>query len=92
MLYIDMNEAQVVLMELALSTDGMEFGCRRATVKPFGPEDTPDAVAVEVRQEVPDTKVRSSRPKPVDLRSWETMARSSAVARQASRCGRLERS
>lgn len=92
MLYIDMNEAQVVLMELTLSTDGMKFGCRRATVKPFGPEDTPDAVAVEVRQEVPDTKVRSSRPKPVDLRSWQTMARSSAVARQASRCGRLERS
>lgn len=48
MLYIDMNEAQVVLMELTLSTDGMKFGCRRATVKPFGPEDTPDAVAVEV--------------------------------------------
>jgi len=92
MLYNDMNEAQVVLMELALSTDGMEFGCRRATVKPFGPEDTSDAVAVEVGAGSTGHEGRSSRPKPVGLQSWQTMARSSAVARQASRCGRLERS
>lgn len=54
--YIDMNEAQVVVAELALAADGMGAGCRWAPVESLGPEDVPDAVAVEVGQEVPDNE------------------------------------
>jgi hypothetical protein len=92
MLDVEMHKAEVVVLERALA-----FGrlCRYwlgPAIEAFGLEDAPDAVAIEMRQEMGDDKVSSSRAKLVTRRSVQTMARSSSVAFHGSRCGRAERS
>src|SRR5215210_6022809 len=54
---VDMDEAEVVVLELALATFGPVRGRRWPPAQSFGPQDAqdaPDAVAVEVRQEMAD--------------------------------------
>lgn len=52
MLRSDMNEAEVILLEVTLAARRGRGGRRRQPIEAFGLEDTPDAVAVEMRQEV----------------------------------------
>jgi hypothetical protein len=54
LLDVDMNEAEVVVAELPRTPGRTLRGCGTTSVQPLGLEDAPDAVAVEVRQEVPD--------------------------------------
>jgi hypothetical protein len=51
---VDVHEAEVVVLEGALAPLGLVRGGRPPPVQAFGPQDAPDAVAVEVRQEVGD--------------------------------------
>ena len=83
-----MHEAEVIVLEGALAFGGLRRCRFKATVEAFGLEDAPDAVAVEMRQEMGDDNVRSSRAKLVTRRSMQTMARSSSVAFQGNWCGR----
>ena len=56
MLDVDMHEAEVIVLEGALAFGGL-WRCRLGpAVQPLGPEDAPDAVAVEMRQEMGDDK------------------------------------
>jgi hypothetical protein len=50
----DVHEAEVVVLEGALAPPGLVRGGRRPPAQPLGAEDAPDAVAVEVRQEMGD--------------------------------------
>ena len=49
---IDVHEAKVVVLEAALAFGGLCRGRLGAAVQAFGLEDAPDAVAVEMRQEM----------------------------------------
>jgi hypothetical protein len=51
---VDMDEAEVIVLELALTRFGLVRGRRWPPAQSLGTEDPPDAVAVEVRQEVAD--------------------------------------
>src|SRR5690349_10639606 len=51
-----MHEAEVIVLEGALAFGGLRRCWLGATVQPFGLEDAPDAVAVEMRQEVRNDK------------------------------------
>ena len=51
---VDVHEAEVVVAEAALASPWPPRGGRRPAAQPLGVEDAPDAVAVEVRQEVAD--------------------------------------
>jgi hypothetical protein len=53
---VDVDEAEVIVFEGALALCGPLRHRLGAAVQPFGLEDTPDAVAVEVRQEVAHDK------------------------------------
>src|SRR3954471_16649023 len=53
---VDVNEAEVVLLERALALGGALRNGLGPAVQALGLEDTPNAVAVEVRQKVADDK------------------------------------
>ena len=53
-LEVDVDEAEVVVMECALALGGLVGDRLWSAVQSFGLEDAPDAVAVEVRQEMRD--------------------------------------
>lgn len=54
MLDVDVDEPEVVVAELALSFGGLHDRLGRSSVKAFGLENTVYAIAVEVRQEMPN--------------------------------------
>lgn len=92
MLHVDMDIAQVIIPEGALSPRRADLLLRRPAIEACVLEDAPDAVAVEVGRKCRSTKVRSSSPNSVTRRRWQTIARSSSVAFQASNRGLLLRS
>jgi len=51
---VDVHEAELVILEAALSFGGLCWRRFSAPVQSFGLEDTPDAVAIEMRQEMAD--------------------------------------
>src|SRR5689334_23586249 len=51
-----MHEAEVIVLEAALAFGGLCRGWLGATVQPFGLEDAPNAVAVEMGQEMCNDK------------------------------------
>src|SRR5690348_15230198 len=56
MLDVDVHEAEVIVLEGALAVGGLRRGRFGAAVEARGLEDAPDAVAVEMRQEMADDK------------------------------------
>src|SRR3954466_9945205 len=53
---VDMNKAEVIVLEAALAFGGLRAWWLGATIEAFGLEDAPDAVAVEMRQEMGNDK------------------------------------
>ena len=51
-----MDEAEVIVLEGALALEGLGRCRLGAAVQPFGLEDAPDAVAIQMRQEMGDDK------------------------------------
>ena len=51
---VDMDEAEVLVLELTLAPFGPVRGRRSPPAQPLGAEDAPDTVTVEVRQEMAD--------------------------------------
>ena len=90
MIDVDVHEAEVILLEGALALSGSFRNTLCPTVQALGLEDAPDAVAIEVRQEVADNKGQIIEAKLVARRTAQTMARSSSVAFHGSRCGLAE--
>ena len=51
---VDVNKAQVIVLEAPLSFARLRRGFGRSSIEPFGLEYPVDAVAIEVWQEVPE--------------------------------------
>src|SRR4051794_5073651 len=51
---VDVDKAEVVIFEAALTAFGSIWGRPWSPTKPFGPKNTPDAVTIEMRQKMCD--------------------------------------
>lgn len=54
MFHADVDKAQITVLEAALPFAGLRCGLGWSSIKPLGLEHPIDAVAIEVRQDVPE--------------------------------------
>src|SRR3954451_18735738 len=81
---VDVHEAEVIVLEAALAFGGLRRCWLGAAIEALGLENAPDAVAVEMRQEMCNDKCQVIEREVGDATQHQTMALSSSVAFQAN--------